>query len=151
MNNSEEYSKSSIAFNTAIELWKLASEQIYSRFAAMLTANSIILAIIGLVVSDNINVPSWFVWVLLSAGIVLCLVWIYFMVHGVRVENHYRKKAESLEKKVMPKRSIVLISVTNPNYTGFLSAVTIVVYVFIAVYLAVMILYTIFMGTNTGS
>ena len=58
MSNSEGFEKSLHAFNTALELWKLASQQIYSRFSAMLTANSIIIAVIGLAIANNISIPG---------------------------------------------------------------------------------------------
>ncbi|MEL7562811.1 hypothetical protein [Dehalogenimonas sp. 4OHTPN] len=133
-----EFQKATIAFNTAIEMWKLASEQIYHRFAAMLTGNSIILAVIGLVITDRVHIDSWFIYILIAAGIALCLVWIYFMSHGVRVENRYRQIAERLQRNVIPQNENVLITTDDPKAGGFLEAVTLVVYIFVIIYVAVL-------------
>ena len=119
MSESDEFTRLNNAYHTAIELWKLASDQIYTRFSAMLTANSIILAVIGLSITERINIPSWFVWVLIGAGIALCLVWIYFMAQGVRVENYYRRKAETLESKVVPDGEKIFL---NKGDTGYIKA-----------------------------
>jgi len=81
----------------ALELWKLASQQLYSRFSAMLVANSILLTIIGLSFTDTFtldaNIRIWIIW----AGIVVCIAWIIFMVAGWKVESHYRKEFENDE------------------------------------------------------
>jgi len=141
MNESEEFTRLNNAYHTAIELWKLASDQIYSRFSAMLTANSIILAVIGLTISERVDIPSWFVWVLIIGGFVLCLIWIGYMAHGTNTENHYRRIAESLESKVLPDGRQVVIRVDDSRYKGFLPSAFLVVWVFCAIYLAVILLF----------
>ncbi|MFC1870601.1 hypothetical protein ACFLYE_04980, partial [Chloroflexota bacterium] len=149
--NNDEYQKATNAYHAAIDLWKLASDQIYSRFTAMLTANSIILAVIGLSITERIGIPSWFVWVLIGSGIALCLVWIFLMAHGVRVENYYRKKAETLESGVVPEGERIAISVDNPQYKGFLQASTTVVYIFTLIYIAVLVLFATIGQSSAGS
>ena len=98
MSGSEKFEKATNAYHAAIELWKLASQQIYSRFAAMLTGNSVIIAIIGLAIADKVNIPYCLVKWLIVGGFVLCIVWLLFMIAGWHVEVHYRKKAIEFEK-----------------------------------------------------
>jgi len=111
----------------------------------MLTGNSIILviilAVIGLTKSERIIIPSWFVYFLIGAGLLLCLVWIWFMVQGVHAENDYRRKAETLEKRVLPIGEKIVICVDDPRFKGFLSASFIVVYIFCAIYIASILLF----------
>jgi len=127
MSNNDELVKATNAYHAAIELWKLASQQIYSRFAAMLTSNSIIIAAIA-------------IRVFIATGIVLCLVWIYFMAHGVRAENKYRRDAERIEKMAVPDREEIVIKTSDPKYMGFIQAVTIVVYLFVIIYITLLVL-----------
>ena len=139
MSNNDELVKATNAYHAAIELWKLASQQIYSRFAAMLTSNSIIIAAIAIIITNE-NVPFLFVRVFIATGIVLCLVWIYFMAHGVRAENKYRRDAERIEKMAVPDREEIVIKTSDPKYMGFFQAVTIVVYLFFIIYITLLVL-----------
>jgi hypothetical protein len=139
----EDFDKINNAYQTSIKMWKLASTQIYSRFSSMLTANSIILAIIGLTIPDRLNIPSWFVWILIMAGVFLCIVWLFFISQGVKAENYYREKVEFFETQAIPNGEEIVIRVNNPKYKGFLSASFIVVYIFFAIYLACIILFAV--------
>lgn len=98
MNNSEELERVINGYQAAISLWKLASEQIYSRFSAILTANSIIVVINGWLITQQINpLYKLFYFAFPSAGIVLCIFGFLFIHHGYSVEYDYRKKAYELE------------------------------------------------------
>ena len=135
MNDSNKYTKHLNAFNTSLELWKLASQQIYSRFSAMLTAHSIIIAVIGLAITNSIVIPEYLSKWLIGVGWGLCGVWAFFIVQGIRVEQHYRKKAESYEIEVIPEGKEVLIRYKNYCYRGF----SLVTYFTIALFLAIYI------------
>ena len=150
MSNSEEFDKITNAYQAAVELWKLASQQIYSRFAAMLTGNSIIIAAIALAITARVDIPYVFVLALIATGFALCLVWIYFMAHGVRAENKYRRDAERIEKKVVPDGEKIAIPTGDPKYKGFFQAVTIVVYLFVAIYITLFILVSYLERANIG-
>jgi hypothetical protein len=134
MNNSGEFGKSIHAFDTALELWKLASQQIYSRFSAMLTANSIIIAVIGLAIANNISIPGYLLKWFIGAGWALCVVWAFYVFQGVRVEAYYRKKAEEFEKSVIPNGKQLLIKYEDRKYRGFTIASFITISVFIIIY-----------------
>jgi hypothetical protein len=55
----EQRQKAMIGYQIAIELVSLVSREIYSRFNAMLTANSIIIAIIGWAITGCSNLPRF--------------------------------------------------------------------------------------------
>ena len=134
MSDSEEFDKITNAYQAAVELWKLASQQIYSRFAAMLTGNSIIVAIIGLAVTARIDIPRWLLLGLIIGGFVICVVWAFFVFQGVRVENHYRKKAEEFEGKAIPNGKQIAIRLSDKRYWGFREATFLTIIVFVGIY-----------------
>lgn len=91
--------KACIGYQTAIELVGLVSQEIYSRFNAMLTANSIIIAIIGLAFTNKYNLPLPVNILLPIAGLILCCLWFLFNEHGVYWQNIFRKEAIRLENQ----------------------------------------------------
>jgi len=87
MSDSEEFDKITNAYRAAMELWKLASQQIYSRFAAMLTGNSIIVAAIGIILTGGDSPPICLIMGLIISGLVLSVAWILYMTAGWCVEK----------------------------------------------------------------
>lgn len=98
MSTPEELERSSQAYRAAIEFWKLGSDQVHSRLGAMLTANSIIIAVSGLAIANQTKIPSELITALIAGGLLLCLVWGFFVFHGIGVENYYRKKRLNLRQ-----------------------------------------------------
>jgi len=98
------FEKVCLGYQTATELVALVSEEIYNRFNAMLTANSIIIAIIGLILLDGNDIFSKSKFILMIAiigafgGILLCILWFLFINHGVYWQNRFREEAIRLEK-----------------------------------------------------
>jgi len=86
-----------IGYQTAIGLVGLVSQEIYSRYNAMLTANSIIIAIIGWSLTSNRYLSPLLVVLLPIAGLVLCFLWFLFIHHGVYWQKLFREKAKELE------------------------------------------------------
>lgn len=86
-----------VGYQMAIGLVNLVSQEIYSRFNAMLMANSIIIAIIG--VSFISEHPFPLIKILSLMGLVLCVLWILFVNHGFHYQKLYREKAKELENK----------------------------------------------------
>jgi hypothetical protein len=77
----------------------LVSQEIYSRFNAMLTANSIIIALIGLLLINKSTSFLLLLSLLLSIiGLILCVVWGFFNYHGVYWQDKYKKEAKRIEK-----------------------------------------------------
>jgi len=90
--------KARLGYQTAMQLVGLESQQIYSRFNAMLTANSIIIAIIGWTLKSN-DITSCLPLFLAIGGLILCAIWIIFIRHGVYWQDIWRKEAEKLENR----------------------------------------------------
>ena len=138
MSDSEDFSKITNAYNAAIELWKLASEQIYSRFSAMLIGNSIIIAITGLAITDRVGIPFCLLKWLVAGGWLLCTIWAFFVYQGVRVENHYRERTEHFEKMAIPNGEKVAISRSDKTFRGFRLATFFTIAVFVIIYAVLM-------------
>ena len=133
MSNSDEFAKVANAHRTAIDLWNLASQQIYSRFTSMLVGNSVIIALIGLAMGNKFNIPNCVVELLIICGLVLCLIWLGFMVAGCYVELYYRQIAVKFEKQATGEKiafpSKHLASWSFPVLTGLTVVVFILIYV----------------------
>ena len=96
--NSENVSKYQVGYQQAIALVGIVSQEIYSRFNSMLTANSIIIAIIGLAITTN-KLPPTLVIILPSAGLVFCILWFLLIRHGYYYQRSFRNEAEKLERE----------------------------------------------------
>ncbi len=97
-NEEERQKKAKIGYQTAIELVGLTSHEIYSRFNAMLTANSIILAVIGWAITSR-GFPTLLTMSLPVAGMFLCGTWFLFVHHGVYWQDKFREEAQRLERQ----------------------------------------------------
>jgi len=94
-----EFTKAQLGYQTGIKLISLVSEEIYSRFNAMLTANSIIFAIIGLVLISNNEIKLPLLIILSIIGLAFCRLWYLFNQHGIYWQRQFRKVTIELEKK----------------------------------------------------
>ena len=94
MSNSEEFDRATTAYEAAIDLRKLGSDQVLSRLSAMLTANTIIIAVSGLAITNQAKIPPGLIPALISGGLLLCLVWgfLYFMDCKLRIITVSRRK-----------------------------------------------------------
>ena len=144
MSTSEELERASQAYRAAIELWKLGSDQVHSRLAAMLTANSIIIAVSGLAIANQSKIPSELIGALIAGGLLLCVVWGFFVFHGIKVENYYRKKTLEFEAMVVPKDTQLAIRTGNWKFWGYGIGTYFTIVVFVAIYSA--LLYIIISG-----
>ena len=95
----QQLEKACIGYQAAIGLVGLVSQEIYSRFSGMLTANSIIIAIIGLTLTTERILPSVLTIFLPIMGLSLCFLWFLFNNHGVYWQNLFRQKAIELENQ----------------------------------------------------
>jgi hypothetical protein len=140
VSDNDELTKATTAYNTAIELWKLASQEIYSRFAAMLTGNSIIMAIIGLAVTGKVDIEFTLLILLTVAGWVLCIIWGFFVYQGLIVQQHYRERAEYFEQYAIPKGESIVIKRCIKKYRGFWLRAYSTIGLFAIIYLVLMII-----------
>lgn len=138
MSTDEELERASQAYRAAIELWKLGSEQVHSRLSAMLTANSIIIAVSGLAIANKTQIPAELIVALIGGGFLLCLVWGFFVFHGIRVESHYRRKTVEFEAMVIPRGTTLSIRTNNWKFWGYGIGTYFTIAVFIAIYSALL-------------
>ena len=90
--------KAKFGYQMAVNMVGILGQEIYSRFNAMLTANSIIIAAYVLIFSENNNMPDFLKIFLPIFGIVLCFLWFVFIHHGIFRQRQYRNEAERLEE-----------------------------------------------------
>ena len=140
MSNSEEFERATNAYKAAIELWKLGSDQVHNRLTAMLTANSIIVAITGLSIISKVEIPSTLIIALIAGGLTICIVWGFFVSHGVRVENYYRKKMEEFEKMAIPKGTQLLIRTHGWRFWGYGIGAYFTIGVFVGIDIALLVI-----------
>lgn len=98
----DEMENARIGYQVAVDLWTFQSTLNWSRFNAMLTANSIILAIFGVSLQAGNSVVSnirFFQTVLLSVGLFLCLFWIVLTARGNDYHRYWIKEARDIEIK----------------------------------------------------
>jgi hypothetical protein len=141
MSSSEELDRAINAYRAAIDLRKLGSDQVHSRLNAMLTANTIILAVCGLAISNQGKIPSNLISALIGGGLMLCIVWGYFVFHGLQVENHYRRKIEEFEPMAVPKGKSLAIRTSNWKSWGYGIATYFTIVVFIAIYATLLFIF----------
>jgi hypothetical protein len=140
VSDSEEFERATIAYKAAIDLRKLGSDQVHSRLTAMLTANTIIIAVSGLAITNQDKIPSELVAALIGGGLLLCLVWGFFVYHGLQVENFYRLKIEEFEPMAIPKGRQLSIRTTNWKAWGYGIASYFTIAVFVTIYLTLLVI-----------
>jgi hypothetical protein len=134
MSDSEDFERATNAFKAAMELRRLGSDQVHSRLSAMLTANTIIIAVSGLAITSQVKISTNLIAALIGGGLILCLVWGFFVFHGLRVENYYREKTEEFEPAVIPKDKQLCIRTSNWKFWGYGIATYFTVAVFMGIY-----------------
>ena len=134
MSTSEEFDRVTNAYRAAIDLRKLGSDQVHSRLTAMLTSNTIIIAVSGLAITSQTKIPADLIVALISGGLMLCLVWGFFVFHGLQVENYYRIKTEEFEPMAIPSGKQLAIRTKNWKAWGYGIATYFTIAVFMAIY-----------------
>ena len=86
------------AYREACASVRLVSQEIYSRFAAMLVANTIVITMVGWVVSRDSDAARRIALTLPVAGIVICWLWFFFTNHGSYWHRVFRSNAIALER-----------------------------------------------------
>jgi hypothetical protein len=95
--NSSTIENARVGYQVAVDLWTFQSGLNWGRFSAMLTANSIITAAIGLVLYSQPSVPLLKKG-LPAVGICLCILWVVLMARGSRFHMYWKSQACKLEE-----------------------------------------------------
>lgn len=143
-----------IGYQEALRLVGLVSAEIYSRFNAMLTANSIIIAIIGWALTSQRPLPLFLTLLLPFIGVILCSVWFFFVNHGVYWQRLFRKEAIRLEEQYFSDTFKLISNVTTESpksskidsqiprlvrWFTFLRASNVVIFLFVIIYVAMLL------------
>jgi hypothetical protein len=112
---------------------EIRSEQVHSRLSQC-TANTIIIAVSGLAITSQTTIPPNLIGALIGGGLILCLVWGFFVYHGLQVENYYRKKTEEFEPGAIPEGKLLAIQTSNWKSWGYGIATYFTIAVFVAIY-----------------
>ena len=112
----------------------MGSDQVHSRLTAMLTSNTIIIAVSGLAIANQDKIPAELIAALIGGGWLLCMVWGFFVFHGLQIENYYRLKIEEFEPMAIPEGKQLSIRTKNWKAWGYGIATYFTIAVFIAIY-----------------
>jgi hypothetical protein len=140
MSASEEQERATNAYRAAIDLRRLGSDQVHSRLTAMLTSNTIIIAVSGLAITSQVKIPPPLIVALISGGLLLCVVWGFFVFHGLQVENYYRLKTEEFEPGAIPQGKELAIRTKNWKSWGYGIATYFTIAVFMAIYTTLIVI-----------
>ena len=94
---SNDVENARIGYQTAIELWAHSGDEVWARFNVMLVANSIIIAIIGFLLTAD-QIPIAIAIILPIVGIILCILWVIMMKRGFDYQLYYLLAARELEE-----------------------------------------------------
>ena len=97
INNKPSGDNAGIGYQVAVDLWAYEGASVWSRFNAMVLANSIFFAGIILLVMDNGSYDN-FIKLMTIAGILLCILWFLLNERGFSYHNYYISSARELEK-----------------------------------------------------
>ncbi len=87
-------------YKATIDLWNTAGNQNWSRFNAMLVANTVVFAVIGQLMARTIVLPI--PWVLPIVGLILCASWWVALARGLTYQDLYVALAREMEAKLDP-------------------------------------------------
>lgn len=132
-----------LGYTTAIQLVSLVSQEIYSRFAAMLTSNSIIIAFIGLSLTSRNHLLCILGISFSIVGLVLCYLWWVLNDRGVDYQDSYRGKAKQFEKH-LPFKILNSQDTKDHNQSFYRTVSRCIILLFVLMYLIVLITTIIF-------
>ncbi len=90
-----------IGYQAAVSLWTNEAQLIWARFNAMLVANSIVMAVIGVALTSEHPKPT-LALVTAVAGFVLCVMWVPLTFRGFDYHKYWILSARQLEARLRP-------------------------------------------------
>ena len=96
--NDQATENAKVGYQVAIELWTYEGELVWSKFNAMLVANSIVLALIGFTLNSN-QLPQVLAVGMPVAGLLLCLAWFLLTKRGFDNYVYWILSARELEER----------------------------------------------------
>lgn len=89
-----------VGYQAAVNLWTYEGQLIWARFSAMLLANSIVVAVIGIVISGDRALPVFSVGMPI-AGLILCILWWLITKRGFDYYVYWIRSARELEEEFL--------------------------------------------------
>ena len=89
-----------VGYEVAVSLWTYQGSLNWNRFNAMLTANGVIVSVIGFVLSSESRLTGFAV-VLPVVGLVLCALWAVFAARGFVYHKYWSSRARELEERYL--------------------------------------------------
>ena len=86
-----------VGYGVAVNLWTYQGSLIWNRFNIMLTANSVIVSVIGVLLSSDADLTVFAV-LLPIVGLVLCVVWTLLAARGFVYHKYWASRACELEE-----------------------------------------------------
>jgi len=90
-----------IGYQMAITLWIFQAEQGWARFNILLFVNSILLGVIGFIITGSNSQALWLLPFLAIVGLSLCGIWFLFMKREAEYAYYYIRSARELEEKYL--------------------------------------------------
>ena len=89
-------------YSTAIALWAYEGNTIWAKFTAMVYANTILLATLGLVITSNRSAQLVVLRIALAAlGLGLCIAWVLLTVRSFDFYKYWILSARELEERLV--------------------------------------------------
>ncbi len=96
--NQDKKGNARIGYQVAITLWAYEGQLVWSKFNAMLLANSIVLAVIGLAISSQRELPMFTIGMPI-AGLIFCVLWFLITKRGFDNYTYWILSARELEEQ----------------------------------------------------
>lgn len=96
--NSNDQENARIGYQVAVDLWGILVETSWSRFNAMVVANSIIIGMLALTLISDKKILFIFASVISIIGIILCILWFFLMKRDSEFQYYYSRSAGELEE-----------------------------------------------------
>lgn len=93
----EDIDKAAIGYQAAVDLWGTIVASQWSRFNAMMVANSIVVALLGTILTKGVS--RGLIVGLSLIGIIFDVFWYLMMHRDTKYVDHYRNSARSLEEE----------------------------------------------------
>ena len=106
-----------VGYEVAVNLWTYQGNLNWNRFNAMLTANGVIVSVIGFVLSSESRLTAFAV-VLPMVGLVLCALWTVFAARGFAYHKYWGLQARELEESYLAPAVRTVCRAKSPEKGG---------------------------------
>lgn len=145
-NLENKYNNARIGYQVAVDLWGIINQAHWARFSSMVVVNSIILGILGLILTNQNDLLDFqtrlsFLRLFSVAGGILTISWGFLMGRDTEYIDYYRQSAQKLEKILPPIETVAKGHLRHHWYGCFRQKYIIffIIIVFFCVYVIIFI------------